>query len=172
MWQIEIVVFLLWFCSVTQVFLPSDPEYTWMLAKMFFNNAECSLHQTCTHLGMSCRVLQWKLLEVYLFVSNFSTAFKFLSLIQIFSYFELKFYSSSNVWSSTSRTNWLIDYQVKHSFFFYNVVGFTHLVCESICISVHRCLSPSHPVFRLLAPHFLYLIAINRYFVYFIVKHF
>ena len=27
------------------VFLPSDPEYTWMLAKMFYNNADCALHQ-------------------------------------------------------------------------------------------------------------------------------
>lgn len=36
-----------------QVFLPTDPEYTWMLAKMFYNNAECSLHQACTHLGLS-----------------------------------------------------------------------------------------------------------------------
>jgi len=71
------------------IFVPSDPPYTWMLAKMYYNNAECCVHQTCTHLG------------------------------------------------------------------------FTHLVVESICVTVHQTLSPSHPVFRLLAPHFLYLIAIN-----------
>ena len=71
------------------VFLPNDPEYTWMLAKMFYNNADCAHHQACSHLG------------------------------------------------------------------------FTHFLCESICVSVHQSLSPSHPVFRLLAPHFLYLIAIN-----------
>lgn len=71
------------------VFTPSDPEYTWMLAKMYFNNAECSLHQACTHLG------------------------------------------------------------------------FTHLVCETVTVCVNRTLSISHPVYRLMAPHFLYLLAIN-----------
>ncbi|XP_065667156.1 polyunsaturated fatty acid 5-lipoxygenase isoform X2 [Hydra vulgaris] len=75
--------------SINPVFLPSDPPYTWMLAKMYFNNADCAVHQSCTHLG------------------------------------------------------------------------FTHLVCESACVTVHQTLSPSHPVYRLLAPHFLYLIAIN-----------
>jgi len=71
------------------VFLPTDPKYTWMLAKMYYNNADASYHQSCTHLG------------------------------------------------------------------------FTHLVMETICVNTHRQLSPSHPVFRLLAPHFLYLLAIN-----------
>ena len=52
---------------------------------------------------------------------------------------------------------------VNRLIFVFRSTGFTHLVCESICISVHRSLSPSHPVFRLMAPHFLYLIAINRY---------
>ncbi|XP_029207338.2 polyunsaturated fatty acid 5-lipoxygenase-like [Acropora millepora] len=71
------------------VFLPSDPKYTWMMAKMYYNNADAAFHQSCTHLG------------------------------------------------------------------------FTHLVAETICVGTHRQLSPSHPVFRLLAPHFLYLLAIN-----------
>jgi len=71
------------------VFLPTDAANTWLLAKMFYNNAECCVHQTCTHLG------------------------------------------------------------------------FTHLVVESLSVATHLTLSPSHPVFRLVAPHFLYLIAIN-----------
>lgn len=71
------------------VFLPSDPKYTWMLAKMYYNNADAAFHQSCTHLG------------------------------------------------------------------------FTHLVAETICVGTHRQLAPSHPVFRFLAPHFLYLLAIN-----------
>jgi arachidonate 5-lipoxygenase len=32
---------------------------------------------------------------------------------------------------------------------------------ESVVVCANRQLSPSHPIFRLLAPHFLYLIAIN-----------
>lgn len=46
--------------------------------------------------------------------------------------------------------------------FFLNSIGFTHLVCESVAVCVHQTLSPSHPVFRLIAPHFLYLLAINK----------
>ncbi|KAJ8048940.1 Arachidonate 12-lipoxygenase, 12R-type [Holothuria leucospilota] len=71
------------------VFYPTDDFITWQLAKMWFNNADASFHQSSTHLA------------------------------------------------------------------------FTHLIMEAACVAVHRSLSPSHPVFRLLAPHFLYLIAIN-----------
>ncbi|KAL8593845.1 hypothetical protein ACOMHN_065322 [Nucella lapillus] len=40
-------------------------------------------------------------------------------------------------------------------------LGFTHLVMEGVVIASHRNLSQSHPVFKLLAPHFLYLLTIN-----------
>ncbi|CAG0917897.1 unnamed protein product [Notodromas monacha] len=40
-------------------------------------------------------------------------------------------------------------------------LGLTHLIMEGVCVCTHRNLSPSHPLFKLLAPHFLYLLAIN-----------
>ncbi|XP_077987298.1 hydroperoxide isomerase ALOXE3-like [Glandiceps talaboti] len=72
------------------VFLPTDSEYTWMLAKMYYNNADAAIHQASTH------------------------------------------------------------------------IAFTHVVVESFAVCTHRNLSPSHPVFRLLAPHFFYTMAINE----------
>ncbi|XP_077519129.1 polyunsaturated fatty acid 5-lipoxygenase-like isoform X2 [Amblyomma americanum] len=71
------------------VFLPSDPPYTWIAAKMYYNNSDSSYHQSCSHLG------------------------------------------------------------------------FTHLLMEGVTVCTHRNLSPSHPLFKLMAPHFLFLIAIN-----------
>ncbi|XP_071838206.1 arachidonate 12-lipoxygenase, 12R-type-like [Apostichopus japonicus] len=72
------------------VFLPTDDPYVWLCAKLWFNNADASFHQSCTHLG------------------------------------------------------------------------FTHLIMEPICLATNWSLSRSHPIFRLLAPHFLYLLAINN----------
>ena len=42
-------------------------------------------------------------------------------------------------------------------------LAFTHLIMEGIAVVTNRELSQSHPIFRLLAPHFLFLLAINRY---------
>ena len=35
-----------------QVFLPNDPKYTWMLAKLWYNLADATYHQALTHLSM------------------------------------------------------------------------------------------------------------------------
>ncbi|XP_071956418.1 allene oxide synthase-lipoxygenase protein-like [Antedon mediterranea] len=72
------------------VFLPSDPKYTWVLAKMWFNLGDASYHEACTHLA------------------------------------------------------------------------FTHFILESISVAVNRHLSPSHPLYRLVAPHLHFVMAINH----------
>ncbi|XP_045195885.2 polyunsaturated fatty acid 5-lipoxygenase-like [Mercenaria mercenaria] len=41
-------------------------------------------------------------------------------------------------------------------------LGFTHLKMEGIVACTHRQIHKDHPIFRLLMPHFLYLIAINN----------
>ncbi|XP_064618823.1 allene oxide synthase-lipoxygenase protein-like [Lineus longissimus] len=71
------------------VFLPSDDPYVWLIAKVWYNLADATYHQSLSHLG------------------------------------------------------------------------FTHLQMASVSVCTNRNLSPSHPIFKLLAPHFLYLIAIN-----------
>ncbi|MCL4139875.1 UNVERIFIED_CONTAM: hypothetical protein GTU68_035281 [Idotea baltica] len=71
------------------VYTPNDAPNTWLVAKMYYNNAEAQHHQGVSHLGL------------------------------------------------------------------------THLLMEGICLCTHRQLSPSHPIFKLMAPHFLFLIAIN-----------
>uniref|UniRef100_K1R5X6 Allene oxide synthase-lipoxygenase protein n=1 Tax=Magallana gigas TaxID=29159 RepID=K1R5X6_MAGGI len=71
------------------VFLPNDPPYTWIAAKMWYNLADCHYHQGVAHLGC------------------------------------------------------------------------THLIMEGFWIAANRCLSPSHPVYKLLGPHCYALLAVN-----------
>ncbi|XP_070575258.1 allene oxide synthase-lipoxygenase protein-like [Ptychodera flava] len=72
------------------VFLPTDPPNTWLLAKMYFNVADASVHEANTHL--LC----------------------------------------------------------------------THLAMECFAMSTHRHLSPSHPMYRLMIPHFQYMLPMNH----------
>ncbi|WAR22080.1 LOX5-like protein [Mya arenaria] len=51
------------------------------------------------------------------------------------------------------------DAQVHQSIFH---LGYTHLIMEGFAVAAHRHLSTSHPIFKLLAPHFIYLMAINK----------
>lgn len=71
------------------VFLPNDPQDTWILAKMFFNHADAMVHRA-----------------------------------------------------------WLS-------------VGRTHLLMESVWVCTQRNLSPSHPIYRLLAPHLMHVAQTN-----------
>jgi hypothetical protein len=41
--------------------------------------------------------------------------------------------------------------------------GFTHMMMETVTVSIMRQLNVSHPLHRLMAPHFFYLLAINKY---------
>jgi len=40
---------LTWLCC--EVFLPNDDQFTWILAKMWFNNADANVHQALCHFG-------------------------------------------------------------------------------------------------------------------------
>lgn len=71
------------------VFLPNDPPYTWIFAKMWYNLADSSYHQGVAHLGG------------------------------------------------------------------------THFMMEGIWIAANRCLSPTHPIYKLLGPHFFAILAVN-----------
>lgn len=71
------------------VFLPTDEYYVWLMAKLWYNNADAAYHQAVLHLGL------------------------------------------------------------------------THLLMEGVILAIHRNISVSHPIFKLMAPHTLFLMAIN-----------
>ncbi|XP_014775802.1 polyunsaturated fatty acid 5-lipoxygenase [Octopus bimaculoides] len=73
------------------VFLPTDDWGVWTLAKMWYNLADSSYHQSVVHLGL------------------------------------------------------------------------THLLMQVVVLALHRNVSVSHPVYKILAPHTLFLLAINDY---------
>ncbi|WAR06955.1 LOX5-like protein [Mya arenaria] len=56
------------------VFFPTDDKYTWILAKMWFNNADAQIHQAISHFGF------FKLLAPHLMAIN-NIGLKFLYLI-------------------------------------------------------------------------------------------
>ncbi|XP_046552078.1 polyunsaturated fatty acid 5-lipoxygenase-like [Haliotis rubra] len=41
-------------------------------------------------------------------------------------------------------------------------LGYTHLLMEGVIVALHRQVSISHPIFKLLAPHLLFLLPINK----------
>jgi len=40
-------------------------------------------------------------------------------------------------------------------------LGFTHFLMEGVCVAMHRNLASNHPIYRLLAPHFLFTLNLN-----------
>lgn len=71
------------------VFLPTDDYYVWLMAKLWYNNADAAYHQSVLH------------------------------------------------------------------------IGWTHFLMEGVILAIHRNISVSHPIFKLMAPHTLFLMAIN-----------
>ena len=41
------------------------------------------------------------------------------------------------------------------------IAAYTHLLTEGIAASMQRNVSPSHPIYKLLAPHLVHLLSIN-----------
>lgn len=58
-------VTLTFYLSCHQVFLPSDDQYVWLLAKMWYNQAETTYHQSVAHLGNGDRAAKNNLIIVY-----------------------------------------------------------------------------------------------------------
>lgn len=53
--------------ATNPVYFPSDPNLTWILAKMFFNMGEAQVHQSSSHIGI-------RELSYFEFFGNFSLA--------------------------------------------------------------------------------------------------
>ena len=136
---------------VFQIFVPSDPKLKWTLVKMWFNNAEAQVHESTIHLGQT---RNWDMLNKSEFsvksddgadeagggYKDFGTAI---------CRFKMQFVHTKN--------SPFLFFNRTHR----NLSGLTHLLMETISVSAKRQLSPSHPVFRMMAPHFQYLYQIN-----------
>lgn len=124
-----------------QVFTPDIDKHKWILVKMWFNLMEGVLHQMVFHLG---RYVQ-----------------PFRQIMQLF--LQRQFNEMSWPMHAKAKAALMFVFWSPHVFLCVFHPGFTHLVMEGIAVAVHRCLSKNHPIFRLLAPHFIYLMAIKKF---------
>ncbi|KAI8491751.1 Arachidonate 5-lipoxygenase [Branchiostoma belcheri] len=117
------------------VFLPNDPPNTWLLAKMWFNCADANYHEAVPHLGKALALLVSLLVEHY----------------------------RKSLYGGTRRgSNTIFEKKCSSLFEYRQIFGFTHLFVEACNLAAKQNLSISHPMHRVLEPHFIYMFAINE----------
>ena len=105
------------------LFVPNDPYYTWLLVKMWFNNADAVYQRAC------------------LLTSK---------------------YNLGKLKKNSLLRKCGLFFITKELFCFLFVTAATHWVLELITVAMNRQLSPSHPIYRLLAPYLRLVLAINQ----------